>query len=410
MANWPFRFLHASDFHLERPLMGVAEVPDHLRDVFLETPYTAARRVFEAALSEDVQFVVLPGGIITPAATGPRGPLFLAEQFARLAERQIGVYWAGSVIDTPEMWPTSVKLPQNVHFFPRGKVEELVVTGDNGPLARVTGVCCDEQRPWRPTDFQPDPNGLYTVAVAHGEVDLAVLQTRGVHYWALGGRHDRSTPLAGQQTVHYCGATQGRRPEEGGSHGCTLVQVDGERQTRTSMIPTDAARWLAERVTIDESTTAESLESRLRERIHTLLEASPTVALLISWTIAGRGPLVASLRRGALTGELLERLRGDFGYRTPAAWSVAMEIEQAETLPPEWYEQETIRGDFLRAIRQWQMNPDTPLELEQYLSESHQAGTLAGAVSLADRSARDAVLREAASLGVDLLSGEEPQG
>ena len=75
---------------------------------------------------------------------------------------------------------------------------------------------------------------------------------------------------------------------------------------------------------------------------------------------------------------------------------------------PEWYEQETIRGDFLRAIRQLQMNADAPLELEQYLAESHRAGTLAGAVSLADRTARDAVLREAASLGVDLLSGEEP--
>ena len=197
MANWPFRFIHASDFHLERPLMGVAEVPDHLREVFLETPYTAALRVFEAALSEDVQFVVLPGGIVTPAATGPRGPLFLAEQFARLAERRIEVYWAGSVIDTPEMWPTAVKLPGNVHFFPRGKVEELLVTADNGPLARVAGVCSDERHPWRPTDFQPDPTGLYTVAVAHGEVDLAVLQTRGVHYWALGGRHDRSTPLSG---------------------------------------------------------------------------------------------------------------------------------------------------------------------------------------------------------------------
>ena len=178
---------------------------------------------------------------------------------------------------------------------------------------------------------------------------------------------------------------------------------------RTSMIPTDAARWLAERVTIDDLTTAEALESRLRERINTLMEASPTIALFISWTIAGRGPLMASLRRGPLAGELLERLRGDFGYRTPTAWSVLLEVEQAETLPPEWYEQETIRGDFLRAIRQLQMNPDAPLELEQYLSESHRAGTLAGAVSLADRSARDAVLREAASLGVDLLSGEEPQ-
>ena len=118
MSTWPFRFIHASDFHLERPLMGVADVPDHLRDLFLESPYTAARQVFEAAMVEDVKFVVLSGGIVVPSSSGPRGPLFLAEQFTRLAERGIAVYWAGSAIDPPEVWPAAVRLPQNVHFFP----------------------------------------------------------------------------------------------------------------------------------------------------------------------------------------------------------------------------------------------------------------------------------------------------
>ena len=110
-------------------------------------------------------------------------------------------------------------------------------------------------------------------------------------------------------------------------------------------------------------TSREDLESRLRERMHALLEASPAVGLLISWTIAGRGPLIGQLRRGRLAAELLQGLRSDYGYRSPAAWSVSLEVEISETLPPEWYEQETIRGDFLRAVRQLQMNPDEPLAL-----------------------------------------------
>ena len=430
MSGWPFRFIHASDFHLERPLMGVAEVPDHLRELFLEAPYTAARRVFDAALVEDVKFVVLSGGIVAPGA-GPRGPLFLAEQFTRLAERGIAVYWAGSATDPPEVWPASVRLPQNVHVFPRGRVEEFLMQCDAGPLARVAGISCDERRPWQPTDFQADTAGLYTIVVAHGQPDLAVLPTRGIHYWALGGRHDRSTPLCAataglshasleaapvlpqppgtSQVAHFCGTPQGRRPEECGIHGCTLVQVDEQRQTRTSLIPTDSARWIGERLLIDDTTTVEELESRLRERMHALLEAAPAVALLISWTIAGRGPLLGSLRHAGATSELLDRLRGDYGYRQPAAWSVAIEVELSETLPPEWYEQETIRGDFLRAIRQLQMNADEPLALEQYLSEAHRAGTLAAAVAFPGKTVRDGVLREAAALGVDLLSGEEVQ-
>lgn len=439
MSTWPFRFIHASDIHLERSLRGVSEVPDHLRELFLESPYTAARQVFEAALVEDVNFVVLSGGIVTPSGSGPRGPLFLAEQFTRLAERGIGVYWAGSASDPIDVWPTGIRLPKNVHFFPRGRVEELLVQTDEGPLARLAGVSCDERRPWRPSEFQPDPAGLYTVGIAHGDADLAVLQTRGLQYWALGGRHDRSTPVretmgtgtspdavasgssrvgsepvpivspqTGPQMVHYCGTPQGRQPEESGIHGCTLVQVDEQRQTRTSLIPTDAVRWLNERLMVDDMTVAEDLEARLRERMHTLLESMPTTALLISWKIGGRGPLLGLLRHGTLAGELLDRLRGDYGYRSPAAWSVSLEVELSETLPPEWYEQETIRGDFLRAIRQLQMNPEEPILLEQYLAEAHRAGTLATAVTLAGHPGRDGILREAAALGVDLLSGEEP--
>ena len=161
--------------------------------------------------------------------------------------------------------------------------------------------------------------------------------------------------------IHYCGSPQGRRPEETGVHGCTLVQVDAQRQTRTTLIPTDAVRWLNERIAVDETTTREDLETRLRDRVHALQEAAPASALLISWTIAGRGPLAAQLRRTKLAAELLDWLRSDYGHRSPAAWSVSLEVEVSETLPPEWYEQETIRGDFLRAVRQLQMNPEEPL-------------------------------------------------
>jgi exonuclease SbcD len=132
----------------------------------------------------------------------------------------------------------------------------------------------------------------------------------------------------------------------------------------------------------------------------------PAQALLISWTVAGRGPLLGLLRRGGLAAGLLDRLRGDYGYRSPAAWSVSLEVELSETLPPEWYEQETIRGDFLRTIRQFEVNADQALDLASYVPEGSLGGAVASAVALADRPVRQRVLREAALLGVDLLTGE----
>jgi hypothetical protein len=409
MPHGLFRFVHASDFHLEQPPGGLAEVPDQLRELLVEAPYRAAQRVFDAVLAEEAEFLVLSGDLLQPQGTGPRGPLFLAEQFARLAARKIPVYWAGGAVDPPEDWPAWLELPANVHVFPRGKVEEAVHHRDGAAMVRVAGRSFDRARPIRPDEFEADPSGLFTVGVVHGAADVAALQDRGLHYWALGGRHDQSTLSGPPHLVRCCGSPQGRHPREAGAHGCTLVHVDPQNQARTSFVPADVLRWHGERVAIDEGTTRDGLEGLLRGRMQALIESTSSVELLISWTIAGSGPLWGPLRRGPLADELLRWLRSEYGAGSPTRWSVSLEAEPAAALPPEWYEQETIRGDFLRELRQYQMNPQQPLGLENYLGERQRAGTLGAAAAVADAEVRQRVLCEAALLGVDLLSGEEPQ-
>ena len=408
MSNWPFRFVHAADFHLESPPQGMAEVPDHLRELFIESAYWAAERVFETVLAEEAELLILSGDVLHPQQAGPRGPLFLAEQFARLAERDVSVYWAGGQVDPPEAWPAAFTLPENVHQFPQRRIEEFVHERDGTPLARLMGVSRDQRRAIRTSDFDPDPAGLFSIAVVHGTAEAEALEARGIHYWALGGRHDRSTLFSSPHVAHYPGSPQGRWPREVGIHGCTLVQVDQERHARLSLVPTDAMRFLGERVVIDEETTRDDLDGLLRQRMHALVESAPKMDLLISWTVAGRGPLATRLRQGALKDESLGWLRSEYGFGPPAAWSVSLEVEQPDALPPEWYEQETIRGDFLRTIRQFQMNASEPLGLEPYVAESHLAGALAPAVAIADKADRQRVLSEAAWLGVELLSGDPP--
>ncbi len=407
MSNQPFRFVHASDFHLELPPQGVAEVPDHLQELFLESAYWAAERVFETVLAEEAAFLILAGDILNPQRTGPRGPIFLVEHFERLAEREIDVYWAGGNVDPADTWPAAMKLPENVHLFPRGSIEEFVYQRDNTPLARLIGVSRDPARKFCPKDFEPDPGGLFSIAVVHGKAGAKSLRSRDIHYWALGGRHDRSTLFSSPHIAHYSGSPQGRSPGERGKHGCTLVQVDEGQHARTSLVPADVMRWLDERVVVDEETTREDLESIVREQMHTLVETTGPVDLLVSWTIAGAGPLLSRVRGEGLADELLELLRAEYGSGPPAAWSLSMDVEFSESLSPEMYEQETICGDFLRAIRQFQMNPDETLDLEDYAGEKCPAGAPAAAIALPDPAVREYILREAALLGVDLLGGEE---
>ncbi len=409
MPNRPFRFLHASDFHLELPPHGVDEVPEHLTELFLEAPYAAAEQVFETALAEDVAFLVLSGDLLDTRHTGPRGPLFLVDQFARLAERSMPVYWVGGGIDPPEAWPPAIRLPENVCRFPVGRVESFTAQYEGTPLACIQGVSRDGRQSIHAAEFAPAPGGLITVAAVHGSADPAALKQAGLHYWALGGRHDRSTPLSGPTVAHWPGTPQGRRPSEPGMHGCTVVHVDEQGRLRTSLATTDVLRWLSERLVVDEATSREALETQLRERMHTLVETNPNVDLAISWTIAGNGPLLGKLRRGPLADHLLEWLRGQYGHASPAAWSLTIEAEPSLALRHEWFEQKTIRADFLCAIRHYETNPEQQLDLEAYLPENALAEATGPSLAITDKHARRRVLHEAALLGADLLTGEEPQ-
>ena len=69
------------------------------------------------------------------------------------------------------------------------------------------------------------------------------------------------------------------------------------------------------------------------------------------WKIHGTGPLVNRLRPGGLADEMLVDLRRRFGQRTPVAWSVSLECDSPLSVPAEWYDEETVLGDFVRQVR-----------------------------------------------------------
>lgn len=408
MSNWPFRFVHAADFHLELPLGGVSLAPDHLRELFLEAPYLAAERVFETACSEAVEFLILSGDILQVDLTGPRGPLFLVKQFERLAERGIMVYWAGGRVDPPDAWPTSVALPDNVHCFPLRRPDEIVHERDDAPLARLLGAARG-RRKIRAGDFAVSSDDLFSIAVTSHGPELEKMAKCGIDYWALGGRHAAQTLLASPYTVHDPGTPQGRSPAEAGSHGCTLVEVDERRQVRTSHVSANLLCFRGERIEVNSSHTRDDLEILLHERVESIRESAASTNVVVSWTVDGQGPVLDQLNRGRLPAELLDILRREYGQASPCVWSESLTVESASTFPAEWYEQRTIRGDFLRQLRHCQMNPSEPLELESYLSERQMAGALGAVAVVPEGRRRDRVLAEAAMLGVDLLTGEGPK-
>jgi DNA repair exonuclease SbcCD nuclease subunit len=403
MAQPTIRLLHASDLHLELPLYGLAEIPDHLRDLLIEAPYQAAEQVFETALAEDVDAVLLAGDILNVDRAGPPAIMLLLEQFARLGDRGIPIYWAGGAVDVPDHWPRSVPLPGNVHLFPVGRVESLDLVRGGETIARVQGTSCRDGGEVEARGFHRDAHGLFTIGVAYGTDDSAGHEGDRVNYMALGGRHRHETVDHEPGIAHYCGTPQGRGPSETGPHGCTVVTVDETGRATTRLVTTDVVRWIAESMEVTATTRSEQLLERMVDRLEKLQAKQPGIDLLVNWEIRGTGPLVNRLRPGGLADELLVDLRRKLGERQPAAWSVSLACRAPLFVPAEWYDQETVLGDYLRQVREFEQNEDLPFELRQFLPDDFGADPLAAIADL-DREERGELLCRAAKLGVDLLT------
>jgi hypothetical protein len=400
----PLRLVHASDLHLERPLYGLADVPDHLRELLVEAPYQAAEQVFETALAEDADAVLLAGDVLDVDRAGPPAIMLLLDQFARLAERGISVYWAGGSVDVPDSWPRSITLPANVHVFPIGRVETLELTRAGETIARIQGASCPEGGVVDARGFHRDAHGMFTIGVAFGTNDSAGHEGDRVNYMALGGRHLQQTVDHEPGIAHYCGTPQGRGPTETGPHGCTVVTADDSGRAKTRFVATDVVRWLEQTVEVTASTRSEQLHERMIERLEKLKAQHPGIDLFIRWNVRGAGPLVNRLRPGSLADEILVDLRRQFGERSPVAWSASLNCDSSLSVPAEWYDQETCLGDYLREVREFELHEDLPLDLRQFIPDDVRDDPLAAIAEIETAKDRAALLCRAAKLGVDLLT------
>jgi len=409
MSGWPFRFVHASDFHLELPLFGVAQVPPHLRESFLDAPYLAAERVFDTVLAEDARFLILSGDILNAPVAGARGVLFLLEQFRRLAERDVSVYWAGGRVDPSTQWPAATELPDNVHVFPANDVGHYFHEHNGETLALLIGRSRGRSSRFAAREMAELQAGFgqggYSIAVAHGEQEPGILQNSAFNYWALGGLHDRTTLFSSPSVAHYPGSPQGREPAELGAHGCTVVEVDERGLTRLSHVATDVLRWQSEQLLIGFDWTNETLRKRITNRAEHLRDGGGGVDQLVDWILTGEGPLASELATGLRTQQLLEELQAEFGEKHPLVWSLALEVAAPQGLPAPWYEEETLRGEFVRQIQSLHEDVSEPLGLEQFIPAQFEETTIGHDLALATGAEREQVLRRAAALGAELLTG-----
>lgn len=413
MSGPPFRFVHASDFHLDQPPGGVEQVPEHLRDLFLDAPYAAAQHVFQTAIHEQADFLVLAGDVVRLKSAGPRALDFLYGQFQQLAEQQVSVYWCDSSRDRLELWPSAVPLPAHVHLFADESVDVLTHRRDGEVLATILGCAGNQAGRIRPDEFDNAAAG-YVIATTHGNVDADAMRDTKVNYWALGGRHQRETLFSEPAMAHYCGSPQGRGPSEEGPHGCALVDVDRRGRTVRQTMTTDVLRWYTELVDLPDHIDQHGLLRLLRDQCHRLAEDAAGRQVMVRWMLTDSDQLTdtrsdllaARLRQGGLARDLLSSLRAEFGAEVPGVWPVEIDAEPPAVLPSGWYEEDTVLGDLLRLVQQRQQQEVCQVPLEPMEADPQVVKQLSEKLRIHNGHECQLLLREVAALGVDLLRGD----
>ncbi len=409
-VRWePVRFLHASDLRLHEPLAGLSEFPPAWQPVLASAAYDAATRMFDAAIAERVEFVLLSGNVVDLDVGGPRALAFLLSQFERLGQRGIEVFWCAGPQDHLDRWPTAIELPGNVRLFASTLVDGVTVRRREKVVATVYGSAYDPQRSsWK--DFQAGagvglPIGLTSLSAERGPLEMARLAGQGIRYWALGGQAKRDVSTHSGVVVAFPGTPQGRGSSAVGAHGAVLVSLEVDGQLRTQTVDCDGVRWLTLSLAVAESIHLDALKDLLADRALQVTSKFPDMHLLVNWQIATTGDYSAEFRREETVVKLLKWLRHEFGG-TPGLWSVSLTCSAPQNLPKGWQEEDTLLGDYLREVARYRQDGKLPFQLAHYAGGQDE---VAGVTRLTrmDAATREAVLDTALLGGIERLGGNQ---
>ncbi len=398
----PFKFIHASDFHLDLPMKGLTEIPGHLVETLASAAYTSAQKVFDLAISERVDFVILSGDLYDSELSHARASAFLLNQFQRLADKNITIYWCAGETDHPDRWPGAIELPENVITFSTSLVEQVEHRREGVKIARIMGSGHDARRNEFENFTAPDSE-LFNIAVSYGELDESQIAGTRIQYWAMGGKHKVFKSEKTETIISYPGTPQGRSPREHGPHGFNVGRVDSSGKLRVQMVECDRVRWVNQKVVIQENVQINELKNELGERALKIIADSTEQLVLCQWQFLTEGEFNPRLRGREWRDSLLKWLRDEFGRTDRSLWSSAVKIEPPQTLPLEWYEEDTILGEYLRATGRYQSDVSLKLNFHEHMPNTVENSLSQSFASLGEGQ-RDEVLRRATLLGIEYLA------
>ena len=321
-----FRFLHASDLHLDTPFQGIGRAAPHVAEALRDASLRALDALVDAAIEEQTDFVLLAGDIYDGAERGLRAQVRLARATARLDAAGITtVIVHGNHDPVREGWAAVARWPARCHVLGADRVEAVPIRARDGTPVVVHGI--SYSRPDVTENlvrrFPRVGGDAFHVGLLHASLGaqpehaayspcvLADLAATGHAYWALGHVHKRQV-VSEAPFVAYAGNLQGRsfKSSEAEAKGALIVEVDGSTivprfraldQVRFALVEHDVSGTSG----VDEGIDALEAEGRR-------LQAQHARPLLIQVRLIGRGGVAEHVERAEVREQALTELRDRF--------------------------------------------------------------------------------------------------
>lgn len=333
-----FSFVHAADFHLDSPFVGLGRLPEGQSRV-VEELREATFRSFEAVITlclrDQVDFLLVAGDVYDGADRSLKAQLRFRDGLRRLSEAGIRAFVVHGNHDPLDGWADAIKLPEGVHDF-GPDLESVVFEKDGRAVARIHGISYPTRKIGSRfgTGFQRVGDEPFQIGLFHCNIggdtrhdpyaprtESELAESR-LDYWALGHIHESVVLRSSDPFIGYPGNTQGRHINETGPRGCFLVRVtdEGLLEGTPEFVATDSIRWLNGDVDITGVESLDGLLARIEDQMQELADRAEGRSVVTRITFRGRGALHGALTRPNACRDLLDELHTLGTQRSPFLW------------------------------------------------------------------------------------------
>ncbi|WP_432663755.1 DNA repair exonuclease [Wukongibacter baidiensis] len=253
------KFLHIGDVHLDTSFYSKSE---ELRKKLREGIRRAFSRAIDICIDEGATALLIAGDLFDNDKLSFRTEQFLVNEFNRLKEKNIKVFYATGNHDPGHISyrANSIKWPDNVYLFKEDRARILDMTShDTGIPYRIISCGHKTNNEGRNLikDFPVKDSNVIHVGLVHAMVTNAKdvskhdrylpcttddMEMKCYDYWALGHIHKRQR-VSDKSHIYYPGNIQGRHPRETEKKGGLMVTIDENYNTNVEFKNLSTIEW-----------------------------------------------------------------------------------------------------------------------------------------------------------------------